>query len=350
MPSQPEPTHYDHLMVSRTASLEVIRAAYRALTQKYHPDRNPDNAAATRLMQLINESYAVLCDPEKREEYDRRLAEEEARKLALALQTGRSLVPVLDPWQVVPVLHAAQDRARKRQRRSQITALALALSVLVIAALGVLRHSYPELAQRTLDPLSAAHGAIQRPASPEGRRELQTATIVRPAPAPEPASSASVSDSSDNSNSSESSASSTASQTPAELAKPATEPHVRAPKRAVQRVVQRPAPPPPAAAPLPTPVPVVDDLAEVRSKDPAAAEHISSYCGTVAKTAVDAEKGGAACRRNESLAWKHFVLTSNDAQIYEEVRVRCTPGVYPDSYEAKEACVRYESGSRARVE
>jgi hypothetical protein len=180
MPSKPEPTHYDHLMVARTASLEVIRAAYRTLTQKYHPDRKPDDAEATRLMQLINESYAVLCDPEKREEYDRRLAEEEAHKLALALQAGRSLVPVWDPWHGVPVLHAAQERARRLRQRSRFAAIALALSVLVIAGLGVFRHRHPQLAQSTLDPLSArAGGMIQRPSSPEG-------TIERPAAAPDP--------------------------------------------------------------------------------------------------------------------------------------------------------------------
>ena len=56
-------THYDNLKVARDAPSEVIRAAYRALTQRYHPDRNPDPEAA-RIMQIINRAYEVLSDPE----------------------------------------------------------------------------------------------------------------------------------------------------------------------------------------------------------------------------------------------------------------------------------------------
>ena len=36
-------THYDNLKVARNAPPEVIRAAYKALAQKYHPDRNSNN-------------------------------------------------------------------------------------------------------------------------------------------------------------------------------------------------------------------------------------------------------------------------------------------------------------------
>lgn len=62
-------THYDNLKVARNAPQEVIRAAYKTLTQKYHPDRNPD-PSATRIMSLLNEAYEVLSDPSKRREHD----------------------------------------------------------------------------------------------------------------------------------------------------------------------------------------------------------------------------------------------------------------------------------------
>ena len=67
-------THYDTLMVSRNASQEVIRAAFKSLCQKYHPDRNthPD---ADRILQQFNESYTLLSDPIARSRYDRLLAE-----------------------------------------------------------------------------------------------------------------------------------------------------------------------------------------------------------------------------------------------------------------------------------
>ena len=64
-------THYDTLHVSRIASLEVIRAAYKSLALKYHPDRNQGDAEATRIMQLINQAYEILSDPIKKVEYDK---------------------------------------------------------------------------------------------------------------------------------------------------------------------------------------------------------------------------------------------------------------------------------------
>lgn len=63
-------THYDNLKVAHNAPPEVIRAAYRTLSQKFHSDRNPDNPEAARIMGIINASYAVLSDPVKRQEHD----------------------------------------------------------------------------------------------------------------------------------------------------------------------------------------------------------------------------------------------------------------------------------------
>ena len=63
-------THYDNLKVSRNAPTEVIRAAYKALAQKYHPDRNSTNVNASKNMAIINESYNTLSDPIKRKEHD----------------------------------------------------------------------------------------------------------------------------------------------------------------------------------------------------------------------------------------------------------------------------------------
>ncbi len=66
-------THYDNLNVAETAPDEVIRAAYKALAMKFHPDRNDGNAELRRTMQIINEAYAVLSVPVGRREYDRLL-------------------------------------------------------------------------------------------------------------------------------------------------------------------------------------------------------------------------------------------------------------------------------------
>lgn len=63
-------TYYERLAVSRDAPPEVIRAAYKALSQKYHPDKNPGDSEAARVMTLLNQSYEVLMDPARRADYD----------------------------------------------------------------------------------------------------------------------------------------------------------------------------------------------------------------------------------------------------------------------------------------
>ncbi|MEM7434619.1 MAG: molecular chaperone DnaJ [Myxococcota bacterium] len=63
--------YYVVLEVTRTASGNEIKQAYRALAMKYHPDRNPDDATAEDLFKEATEAYAVLSDPDKRGRYDR---------------------------------------------------------------------------------------------------------------------------------------------------------------------------------------------------------------------------------------------------------------------------------------
>jgi curved DNA-binding protein CbpA len=64
-------THYDNLHVSEKASPEVIKGAYKALTQKWHPDKNPDQREkAERYFKIITRSFEVLSDPKARAEYD----------------------------------------------------------------------------------------------------------------------------------------------------------------------------------------------------------------------------------------------------------------------------------------
>ncbi|MGF6696959.1 hypothetical protein OKW38_001571 [Paraburkholderia sp. MM5496-R1] len=75
-------SHYDNLKVSRDAPPEVIRAAYKTLTQKYHPDRRPDDPSAARVMKIINGSYEVLSDPVKRKDHDEWLARKEREAAA----------------------------------------------------------------------------------------------------------------------------------------------------------------------------------------------------------------------------------------------------------------------------
>lgn len=63
--------YYEVLGISKNASAEDIKKAYRKLARKHHPDLNPNDAAAHKKFQQINEANEVLSDPEKRKKYDK---------------------------------------------------------------------------------------------------------------------------------------------------------------------------------------------------------------------------------------------------------------------------------------
>ncbi len=73
-------THYSVLGLSKKASADEIKKAYRKLAKKYHPDLNPGNEEAEKKFKAVNDAYEILGDSEKRKKYDFELENPKASK------------------------------------------------------------------------------------------------------------------------------------------------------------------------------------------------------------------------------------------------------------------------------
>ena len=78
------PDHYAALQISRTATHDEIRTAWRALARKWHPDRNPGNAEAEQTFKSCSAAWNTLSDLERRQAYDREWDQQEAERAARA--------------------------------------------------------------------------------------------------------------------------------------------------------------------------------------------------------------------------------------------------------------------------
>ena len=136
-------SHYDNLKVARKAPQEVIRAAYKALSQKYHPDKNPGDEKAARIMAIVNSAYGTLSDPVRRHEHDEWIAAEEweiAWLDSTRAEESRELVrQEAGNWEPQPV----HQPPLYRRSRDALWWLAMGMSLAVGCLAGGLYMSQP---------------------------------------------------------------------------------------------------------------------------------------------------------------------------------------------------------------
>lgn len=146
-------THYDNLKVARDAPPEIIRAAYKTLSLKFHPDRNPGNSEASRIMAIINASFEVLSNPDRRRDHDLWISEQEARERAtivdsqtqaaapqgaptpnssLPYRAGRAFGVFLRKWHGAVEFRVNKETIKKQIMSNRLLILAIILWLLLI--------------------------------------------------------------------------------------------------------------------------------------------------------------------------------------------------------------------------
>lgn len=116
---KPLHTHYDNLKVARNAPPEVIRAAFKTLSQKFHPDRHGGDTRATQAFQMITAAYEVLSDPQRRLQHDEWIARTERKMQREATAASEALLK--RPWN-------GRERRRKPWPDIRATGSATAMS------------------------------------------------------------------------------------------------------------------------------------------------------------------------------------------------------------------------------
>jgi len=124
---------YETLEVSPNASPEVIRAAYKNLMQRHHPDKNQGNSSAAKKAQKIADAFKVLSDPLARERYDAAFAHHQTHN------PSRPEEPQTSVKAVHPEKHLVKSGQRESQaKKAPISAIwAVVFFVFVILGAGI---------------------------------------------------------------------------------------------------------------------------------------------------------------------------------------------------------------------
>ncbi len=168
--------YYDVLGVSRRAEEVVIRAAYRALMSRYHPDAFKDDPTrAERMAKLINEAYATLRDPGRRAAYDSKLDAAEADAAVQGRGNGEQAngrpppPPPPSPKHPFKAVYGSQTLAEQRGLRHVWLAVAAPL-----AATFFLSQGEP----MTAAPAEASAPSIEQPGASAAAYQARAEALV----------------------------------------------------------------------------------------------------------------------------------------------------------------------------
>lgn len=135
--------YYGRLKVAQDAPPEVIRAAYKALVQKYHPDRHQGSVRHEIVLAALNKAQDVLLDPERRAAHDQWIREEEIRlglrepsEDALGLGLRLKLLWLSMREDGLPFGEAWDMNLTRSQRWGLACGASIAVSLLVAGVLG----------------------------------------------------------------------------------------------------------------------------------------------------------------------------------------------------------------------
>ncbi len=190
-------TFYDTLQVPRNATVAVLRAAHKTLSERLQPDRNPDNSGATaRQLQQVNKALEVLTHPHAREAYDAWLGQRNGTLGAvgdIGVPTLPELVEppsqaststkvsseTLAPLPTLDLDGFAAEIAAKAKAKSSTTAPAPAVPVQTPAPVSIpvanATATAPSIAKptATLTPAPVPGLSINAPSTPSGFAETQ---------------------------------------------------------------------------------------------------------------------------------------------------------------------------------
>ena len=111
---------YRLLGLSRGASQDDVRSAYRKLVREHHPDANPDDHTAEERFKGIQQAYEVLSNPEKRREYDKRFHASSTKSSGRPrARTGGKTATTVDLSDLLRKLADRSDRPQEGNRQLQ---------------------------------------------------------------------------------------------------------------------------------------------------------------------------------------------------------------------------------------